>query len=63
MPRDYNSAVVYKADYNEEKLESSMGYFKMNEFMKIGKKIKKVVEGKAHGTASMKWPTWENSSS
>ena len=36
-----------------------MGYFKMNAFMGIGKKLKKVVEGKAHGTSSRSWPTWQ----
>lgn len=31
--------------------------------MGIGKKFKKVVEGKGHGTEGRKWPTWGESSS
>lgn len=30
----------------------------MGEFMKLGKKFKKVIEGKSHGTEGRKWPTW-----
>lgn len=35
-----------------------MGYLKMKSYMGIGKKLKKVVEGKGHGTEGRKWPSW-----
>ena len=58
VPTNLTSGVEWSIKDGKEDLDSSMGYLKLKSFLGLKKKMKKVIEGKKHGTPEFSWPKW-----